>query len=48
MGDDEILQLVEDGTIDADDITEFRDLDDEIQQLVADGEIDMEDARELM
>lgn len=47
MDPEDILQLVEDGTIVADDITDFKNLDDDIQQLVADGELDMDDARDL-
>lgn len=41
MDDEEILQLVEDGVIDPDDISEFRDLDPELQELVANGDLDM-------
>ena len=45
MDPEDILQLVEDGTIEPDDISDFKDLDDEIQQLVADGELDIDDVR---
>lgn len=47
MPPDEILELVKDGIIDADDIETFENLDEEIQELVADGDLDMEDARDL-
>ena len=41
MTPEEILELVKDGTIDADDIEAFENLDEEIQELVADGELDI-------
>ncbi len=47
MDDDEILQLVEDGTIAPDDISDFKEMDDEIQELVVDGVLDIDDANDL-
>ncbi len=47
MDPEEILQLVEDGVIEPDQIEDFKNLDDEIQQLVADGELDMDDASDI-
>ena len=47
MDDDEILQLVEDGTIEPDDISDFREMDETIQQLVADEVLDIDDAKGL-
>lgn len=44
---EEILELVKDGIIDADDIETFENLDEEVQELVADGDLDMDDARDL-
>ena len=43
MAPEEILELVKDGTIEADQIEDFEALDPEIQQLVADGDLDMGD-----
>lgn len=47
MDDEDILQLVEEGTIEPDDISEFKNMDDEVQELVADGELDMDEAKDL-
>ena len=47
MDDEEILQLVEDGTIEPDDISDFREMDETIQQLVADEVLDIDDAKGL-
>jgi hypothetical protein len=47
MDPEDILQLVEDGTVAPEDISDFKDMDPEIQQLVADGDLDMDDAKDL-
>jgi len=47
MDPEEILELIEEGTIGPDDIEDFRNLDPEIQDLVESGEIDMDEARDL-
>lgn len=47
MDDEEILQLVEDGTIEPDDISDFREMDETIQRLVADDVLDIDDAKGL-
>lgn len=47
MDDEDILQLVADGEIDASEIADFKELSDEMQQMVADGELSVDEAREL-
>lgn len=47
MDDEEILQMVTDGELDASEIEDFKELDDELQELVTSGELDLEDAIEL-
>jgi len=47
MNPEEILNLVKDGVIEADQVEDFENLDPEIQELVADGELDMDDATDL-
>jgi hypothetical protein len=43
MTPDEILDLVEDGTIEPERVSEFRELDDELQDAVANGEVEMDE-----
>lgn len=47
MDAEEVLELVKEGSIEADQIEDFEALDEEIQQLVADGELDIDEAAEL-
>lgn len=47
MDDEEILQMVVDGELDADEVDDFKDLDDEFQDMVSSGEITLDEAREL-
>jgi len=47
MDSSEILELVKDGVIEADQVKDFEALDEEVQQLVADGDIDMDEAAGL-
>lgn len=47
MDDEEILQMVVDGELDAGEVDDFKDLDDEFQDMVRDGDITLEDAMEL-
>jgi len=47
MDPEEILELIEEGTIGPDDIDDFRNLDPELQVLVESGEIDVDEARDL-
>lgn len=47
MDDEEILQMVVDGELDADEVDDFQDLDDEFQDMVRDGEVTLEEAIEL-
>mgnify|MGYP001575743262 CR=1 FL=1 len=47
MSPDEILELVNDGTIEPDADESSEALDKEVQQLVADGDLDMSDATDL-
>ena len=47
MDDEEILQMVADGELDADEVEDFKELSDEFQDMVSDGEIELEDAIEL-
>jgi len=47
MDDEEILQMVADGELDASEAEDFKELDDELQEMVSDGELDLEDAIEL-
>ena len=43
MDSDEIVEFVNDGTIEPDEVEAFEALDEEVQQLVADGDLDMSD-----
>lgn len=47
MDDEEILQMVADGELDASQIDDFKNLSDELQELVANGELDIDEALEL-
>ncbi len=47
MDDEEILQMVVDGELDASEVDDFKDLADEFQDMVASGEITLDEAREL-
>ena len=47
MDDEEILQLVEDGTIDPSEISDFKELNEELQEMVVGGELSLDDALEL-
>lgn len=47
MDSEEILELVKEGVIEAEEIEDFEALGEEVQQLVADGEIDTDEASSL-
>lgn len=47
MDDEEILQMVVDGELDASEVDDFSDLDDELQERVRDGDITLDEAMEL-
>ena len=47
MDPEEILELVKEGVIEADQIEDFENLDPEIQELVANGDLDMDEATGL-
>ncbi len=47
MDAEKILELVVDGTIEPDDIIDFKDMDDEVQQLVAGGDLEIDEAKDL-
>ncbi len=44
MDSDEILELVEEGVIEPEQIEDFKNLDDEIQELVASGDLGVDEA----
>lgn len=47
MDDEEILQMVVDGELDASEVDDFKDLNDELQEMVSSGEVTLEEATEL-
>ncbi|MBU1862398.1 MAG: hypothetical protein KKH94_01890 [Candidatus Omnitrophica bacterium] len=47
MDDEEILQMVADGELDASQIEDFKNLDSEIQELVESGDLSVDDALEI-
>ena len=47
MDESEILQLVAEGTIDMDEMDDFRNLSDEMQEQVAKGELEMDQVENM-
>jgi|WetSurSiteA1Bulk_404760.scaffolds.fasta_scaffold546694_2 hypothetical protein len=47
MDESEILQLVADGTIDMDEMDDFRNLSDEMQEKVANEEVEMDEVENM-
>lgn len=47
MDDEQILQMVADGELDATQIEDFKNLDSEIQELVESGDLSVDDALEI-
>lgn len=47
MGDDEILQMVVDGELDASEVDDFKELRDELQEMVVNEELTLDEAMEL-
>lgn len=47
MDELEILKLVAEGRIDADDMNDFRNLSEELQQKIADGELEMDEVEDM-
>lgn len=47
MDDEQILQLVEDGTIDPSEISSFKELNEELQEMVVSGELSLDEATDI-